>query len=137
MYGYVGAVAHDVALDWARDGPDGRRPIDDPVTRRRLARVALDVECATASPGPMGRVLSSELFIRDAAELISLVGPRGLLPHGEQGAIGDGWLEYAHRFAQGTATYGGTTDIHRNIIAERMLGLPRSSPPPATKQGPP
>jgi alkylation response protein AidB-like acyl-CoA dehydrogenase len=129
MYGSVAAVAHDVALDWAREpGPGGRRPIDDRVTRRRLARVALDVECTTASPGPMGRVLSSELFIRDAAELIRMVGARGLLPHGEEGAIGDGWLEYAHRFAQGTATYGGTTDIHRNIIAERILGLPRSAP---------
>jgi alkylation response protein AidB-like acyl-CoA dehydrogenase len=129
MYGNVGAIAHDVAVDWAREaGPEGRRPIDDPVTRRRLARVAVGIECATAAPGPMSRVLSSEVFIRNAADLISLVGPRGLLPHGEPGAIGDGWLEYAHRFAQGTATYGGTTDIHRNIIAERMLGLPRSSP---------
>jgi hypothetical protein len=52
-----------------------------------------------------------------------------------EGAVGDGWLEYAHRFAQGTATYGGTTEVFRNIVAERFLGLPRSSPaaakPPA------
>ena len=129
MYGFAGVVAHEVAVDWAREpGPDGRRPIDDPVVRRRLARVALDVEITTVAPGPMSRILSSELFIEDACDLIDLVGPRGLLPHGEPDAIGDGWLEYAHRFAQGTATYGGTTDVHRNIIAERLLGLPRSTP---------
>lgn len=28
----------------------------------------------------------------------------------------------------GTAIYGGSTDIARNVIAERHLGLPRSTP---------
>lgn len=135
MYGSSAAVALDVALVWARTpGRDGRRPIEDPYVRQRLARAALDVEVATSSTGPGGRVLSSEIAIRVAEDLIDLVGPFGLLPRGEQGAIGEGWLEYAHRFAQGTATYGGTTDVFRNIVAERFLGLPRSTPsakPPA------
>jgi alkylation response protein AidB-like acyl-CoA dehydrogenase len=79
--------------------------------------------------------LSSEVAIRVNEDLIDLVGPAGLLPRGEDGAVGQGWLEYAHRFAQGTATYGGTTDVFRNIVAERFLGLPRNAPasakPPA------
>ena len=129
MYGGKNVDALDVAVAWAETpGPDGARPMDDPIVRRRLARVALDLEAMTAAPGPMSRILSAEYFIRDAADLLDMVGPNGLLPHGEEGAVGDGWLEYCHRFAQGTATYGGTTDVHRNIIAERMLGLPRSSP---------
>ncbi|HEX5367676.1 MAG TPA: acyl-CoA dehydrogenase family protein [Acidimicrobiales bacterium] len=129
MYGAALAVAYDAAVAWASEpGPDGSRPLDDPVVRRRLARVALDVEVATATPGAMGRIASSELFIRDAEELEDLVGPRALLARGEPDAVAGGWIEYAHRFAQGTAIYGGTTDIHRNLVAEKVLGLPRSTP---------
>jgi alkylation response protein AidB-like acyl-CoA dehydrogenase len=131
MYGSSAATALHVAVEWARTaGPDGCMPIDDPVVRQRLARSALDVEAATISAGPAGRVISSEVAIRVNEDLIDLVGPRGLLPRGADGAVGDGWLEYAHRFAQGTATYGGTTEVFRNIIAERFLGLPRSAAAP-------
>jgi alkylation response protein AidB-like acyl-CoA dehydrogenase len=129
MYGSSAATALNVAVEWARTaGADGFRPIDDPIVRHRLARAALDVEVASISAGPPGRVISSEVAIRVNEDLIDLVGPRGLLPRGSEGAIGEGWIEYAHRFAQGTATYGGTTEVFRNIIAERLLGLPRSAP---------
>ncbi len=129
MYGYSAVEGLEVALAWARSAdPDGRRPIDDPLVRERLAQAALDIEVATVSTGPAGRVISSEMAIRVAEDLMDLVGPRALLPRGEDAAIGEGWLEYLHRFAQGTATYGGTTDIFRNIIAERFLGLPRQAP---------
>lgn len=129
MYGRATVDALRVALEWARQpDEDGSRPIDDIVVRRRLARVATDLEAMSLAPGPMGRIVSAEFLIRSARDLVDLVGPTALLPHGVEGAVGDGWLEYCHRYAQGTATYGGTTDVHRNIIAERMLGLARSSP---------
>ena len=83
---------------------------------------------AAATPGPPGRVLSSDLFIRDAATLVDLAGPDALVAHGEAGALGDGAVDYAHRFAQGTAIYGGTTAVIRNVIAERFLGMPRRRP---------
>jgi len=130
MYGISSLVALDAAVRWARTtGPDGSRPIEDPLVRHRLARNAIWAELATTATGPAGRVLSSEASIQVGADLIDLVGPRGLLPRGEAGAVEDGWIEHAHRFAQGTATYGGTNDVFRNIIAERVLGLPRSAPP--------
>ena len=129
MYGRPTVDAVEFAIDWARrPGVDRNRPIDDPGVRRRLTRAALDVETMSLAPGPMGRIVSSENLIRTARDLIDLIGPEGVLEHGADGAVGGGWIEYSHRFAQGTATYGGTTDIHRNIIAERMLGLPRSTP---------
>lgn len=129
MYGRATVDAVVAATDWARR-PDatGHRRIDERSVRRRLARAELDVETMTLAPGPMGRIVSSENLIRSARDLIDLVGPEGLLAHGADGAVAGGWIEYSHRFAQGTATYGGTTDVHRNIIAERMLGLPRSTP---------
>lgn len=130
MYGRPAVTALEVAFAWAcapGAEADGR-PIEDQLVRRRLARAALNVELMTVAPGPMGRIASSELFIRNAEELLEMVGAEGLLCHGEPRAVGAGWLEHDHRAAQGTAIYGGTTDVHRNLIAERMLGLPRSTP---------
>ena len=122
-------LALSAAVSWAEEpGPDGRRPIDDRLIRDRLASVVVDLEACRLLNGPHGRVLSSERLIADVADLIDLVGSSGSLAHGQEGAIAGGYLEYAHRFAQGTATYGGTVEIHRNIVAERYLGLPRSTP---------
>jgi 3-oxocholest-4-en-26-oyl-CoA dehydrogenase alpha subunit len=130
MYGLTGSVSLKVAVDWARTpNAAGQIPVDDPLVRVRLARAALEVEIGSSSDGPAGRVISSEMSIRVNEDLLNLVGPAGLLVRGEDGAVGNGWLEYAHRFAQGTAIYGGTTDVFRNMIAERELGLPRSSRP--------
>ncbi len=117
------------AIAWAAEtDADGRRPIDDPEVRARLAEVELDLAVAGVTPGPLGRVLSSGVFIRDAAELVDIVGADALISRQQPGAVGDGAIEFAHRFAQGHAIYGGTTDIFRNMIAEKFLGMPRSRP---------
>lgn len=122
-------AALEVAVAWANTpGIDGRKPIDDPHVRRRLARVAVDVEVSFLTNGPMGRILASELLIRDSADLCDLVGPQALIARHGEGAIANGRLDAAHRMAQGTATYGGTVEVHRNIVAEHFLGLPRSRP---------
>jgi alkylation response protein AidB-like acyl-CoA dehydrogenase len=121
--------ALDAAVEWARQpGPDGRAPIDDRAVRARLARVELDLEISAVAPaGPFHKVTESELLIRDAADLLDLLGPAGYLTHGG-GAPGNGAVEHAHRFSPGTSIYSGTNDIHRTMIAERHLGLPRSRP---------
>jgi alkylation response protein AidB-like acyl-CoA dehydrogenase len=74
----------------------------------------------------MGRVIGADVLIQGTAELLEMMGPASVVPHGEEGAVEDGEIEWGHRYAQGTAIYGGTTDIHRNIVAERILGLPRA-----------
>jgi alkylation response protein AidB-like acyl-CoA dehydrogenase len=117
------------AVRWAQvPDADGHRPLDDPTVRATLAEIELGLTIADVTPGPPGRVIGSELFIRHAAELVDLVGPDALVARGQPGAVSGGAIEYAHRFAQGTAIYGGTTDIVRNLIAERFMGMPRSRP---------
>jgi alkylation response protein AidB-like acyl-CoA dehydrogenase len=112
----------DAVLEWARTpGPNGDRPIDSPAVRRRIGEVDLAAEIAALTPGPHGRIASSEALIRVAADMVDLVGAAAL-PCGTGPASRVAEL---HLFAQGTAIYGGTTDIHRNIIAEQFLGLPR------------
>jgi alkylation response protein AidB-like acyl-CoA dehydrogenase len=112
---------------WARSTQrrDGTYEIDDPAVRARLARIALDCEVAAITPDPYGRVIASDLLIRGTDEFLAMAGAAGIVAAGEDGAVVDGVLEWAHRFAQGTSIYGGTTDIQRNLIAEHVLGLPR------------
>lgn len=123
----------DAVVDWAltSTSPDGTHPADDPAVRRRLGEVFVELQAAQSTTGPMGRVAGSEALVRCSAALIDLVGPAGVLPHGADGAIGGGALDDAHRYAQGTATYGGTVEVFRTIIAQHVLGLPRPSYPGA------
>jgi alkylation response protein AidB-like acyl-CoA dehydrogenase len=123
-------VALDATVSWARGTrPDGSRPVDDPAVVARLARVAVELEAGVVTPGPMGRVKGSLALVEGAAELLDLTGPAGLLSPGADGAVGDGDVDFAHRWAQGTATYGGTIEVFRTIIAQHVLGLPRASYP--------
>ena len=59
------------------------------------------------------------------ATAMSILGARAeLQPHApDAGGVGswlDGWL-----FSQSGPIYAGTNEVQRNIIAERMLGMPR------------
>ena len=124
--------ALEAAVGWAvTPGEDGSRPADDPYVRYRLGQVEMDVQAALCTPGPMGRVKCSEALVHGAAALMDLVGPEALLSEGTQDALGHGHIDYAHRFAQGTATYGGTVEVFRAMIAQHVLGLPRPSYPGA------
>jgi 3-oxocholest-4-en-26-oyl-CoA dehydrogenase alpha subunit len=120
-------VAFDATVDWARNAtrPDGSHPIDDPAVRMRLGRVAADIEWAVCTEGTMGRVAGAELNLRVASELGDIIGAPSLLPYETDGAIDDGDVERAHRFAQPTITYGGSVEVFRQMIARHDLGLPR------------
>ena len=120
-------VAFDATVDWACGAtrPDGSHPIDDPTVRMRLGRVAADIEWAVCTEGTMGRVAGAELNLRVATELGDIIGAPSLLPYEADGAIDDGDVERAHRFAQPTITYGGSVEVFRQMIARHDLGLPR------------
>ncbi|RBY83176.1 acyl-CoA dehydrogenase family protein [Blastococcus sp. TF02A-26] len=124
-------AAIDAAARWAKrtTRPDGTLVADDPAFLDRLGHLVVETEAIRVTPGPMGRNKSSLSYIAGIAELIDMVGPEALLAHGSEGAIEDGVIDYAHRFAQGTATYGGTTEVFKGMIAQHVLGLPRLNLP--------
>lgn len=72
--------------------------------------------------GPMAKMFSSEKFQSDARDLIDLTAPLSLSKR--KGAAAE--INMFYRHAQGATIYGGTSEVHRSMIAERALGLPRT-----------
>ena len=76
--------------------------------------------------GSMTKLFSSEAITRQSADFVDMLGPDGIRGQGDADAPAEGETEWAFRYALGTTTYGGTSEIQRGIIAEHGLGLPRS-----------
>jgi len=56
---------------------------------------------------------------------LDLLGPHAELEEGSSDAIDGGeWLK-GFQFALAGPIYAGTNEIQRNVVAERVLGLPR------------
>ena len=72
--------------------------------------------------GPMAKLFSSEKFLEDASDLLDLTAPESLSKRTGPA----GFLNQCYRHSQGTTIYGGTSEIHRSMIAERALNLPRT-----------
>jgi alkylation response protein AidB-like acyl-CoA dehydrogenase len=116
--------------------------IAEPIVRERLVRTAIDNEVADllgaraawvaatgALPGLEGseaKMFATEAFTKATSWFVDLLGPEGVLQHGAPGAPADGFFDHAWRYATVTTIFGGTAEIQRNNIAERMLGLPRA-----------
>ena len=116
------------------------RPVD-PGVRQRVARCWMEAEAYALNTyqtvsrlraggrigfeASLNKIFWSELDVRMHETALELLGVRAeLLPEApaSQG-VGDwldGWL-----FALSGPIYAGTNEIQRNIIAERILGLPR------------
>ena len=73
----------------------------------------------------MAKLHITEAFVRASSQLLDVLGPEGLLPGSEPGAVRRGLVEHAFRHAVVTTIYGGSSEVQREIIAGRGLGLPR------------
>src|ERR1700722_8281712 len=129
---------------WAATALDGsgRRRAEDPTVLARLGRAAAENEVATllarrsawvqstgglpGVEGSMAKLFASEAVTRQGGDFMDMLGPDGVRSQGDPTAVEDGAAEFALRFALGATTYGGTSEIQRNIIAQRGLGLPRA-----------
>jgi len=70
------------------------------------------------------KIFWSELDLEMHETAMRILGPRAELLPGDA-APGPDWLD-GFLFAQAGPIYAGTNEIQRNIIAERLLGLPKS-----------
>ena len=80
------------------------------------------------APGPEASVTKlywSEMDKRLQEAAIGVEGMYGALSPGSSLAIEDGRWQYGWMWAQAETIYAGSSEIQRNIIAERVLGLPR------------
>jgi alkylation response protein AidB-like acyl-CoA dehydrogenase len=117
---------------------DGRRLSEIPRIRRQLAEFDTRIEAAqlthlrnvskhmqTGVPGPEGSmdmVASNAIAYDMETFAMELLGPAaGLWTDGHEEG---GWV-HRYLFTFGTWIGGGTEDIQRNIIGERVLGLPK------------
>ncbi len=136
-------IVFDEILDLVRTTTHNGAPaISDPVVRQRLAQFYVELEMLRftsyrafsqilrgGNPGPEGSISKlawSELNQRMQEFVIDLEGPASQLVKGSPYAVQGGrWQQHFLR-SRGNTIEGGTSEIQRNIIAERVLGLPRA-----------
>lgn len=128
----------EAAEEWAMaPGPDGTQPIDRPDVRARLAETRTHLEIADLlcrratqagadgtlgrATGPMAKLFATESYMRDAADLVALTAPASLAHLTP--ALTE--IESMHRQSIGQTIYGGTSEVHKSIIAQYELGMPR------------
>ncbi len=125
-------------VEWATE--IGR--IGDPLIRERLAQIAIDAQvcdlltqrtvwtAATGQPpgteGSIAKVFATERYQHHARWAQATAGAEGLLGYGAEGAAAGGWIDHDVRHSVPQTLQGGTSEINRNNIAERRLGLPRA-----------
>ena len=129
------AVAELASL--ARDRGAG----SDPTNRQKIAQAQIEAHVfrliglrnltkaqhghAPGAEASVTKLFWSEMDKRLQEAAIGVEGMYGALaPHSEL-AIEDGRWQYGWMWAQAETIYAGSSEIQRNIIAERVLGLPR------------
>jgi alkylation response protein AidB-like acyl-CoA dehydrogenase len=120
---------------------DGRPATRDPLVRQALAAAVIDAHAMRYTayrnltrvlrggvPGPEGsieKLLWSEMYQRQLETALAIEGPYGQLVKGSPHAIDDGRWPHLFLYSRGRTIAAGTSEVQRNIIAERVLGLPR------------
>ena len=115
--------------------------LGDPLIRQRLAQSFIDVEILkligyrslthilrTGHPGPessLEKIVGSETDQRLQEGAMALFGPHAVLAEDPR-SIDDGALGKAYMYSRSETIMGGTSEIQRNVIAQRILGLPRA-----------
>ncbi len=135
-------IALDGLIEMARRvEKSGARITKDPVMRQRIAQLWIDTECLKytgaraitrllkgempgpeASTGKMGWVDTHQRLQELATEI---QGPYSQLMKGTEWAVEGGLWQYTFLRSRANSIEGGTTEIQKNIIGERVLGLPK------------
>jgi alkylation response protein AidB-like acyl-CoA dehydrogenase len=120
---------------------NGRPLISDPLVRQKMIDIRAKTKAVlfnfyrhmtntvqTGFPGPEGsidKLATSELYIEMLTFAMSLQGAKNMLWK-EDAPVDKEWQhDYLYSFS--TTIAGGTSEIQKNIIAERILGLPKDN----------
>ena len=120
---------------------DGGTAADDPYFRQRIAQLYIEVETMRLNayrgltktmqsgiPGPegsLGKWQWADLNQGLTELALEIEGAYSVLARGSEHAVAGGAWQYGFLRSRANSIEGGTTDILKNIIAERVLGLPR------------
>jgi alkylation response protein AidB-like acyl-CoA dehydrogenase len=121
---------------------DGTRVYDDATVKERLARIAVEAEVARllgmrtafiaatgglpGTEGSAAKLFSSESAQRHHWDLLDILGSEAVLNREAGDAPLSAAVEEAFRRGVVGTIYGGSSEIMREIVAERVLGLPRT-----------
>jgi alkylation response protein AidB-like acyl-CoA dehydrogenase len=119
---------------------DGQTAAEDPVIRDRLAQLFIESEIFRITnyrgltkimkngvPGPegsLGKWQWAEVNQHLMELALEIEGPYGQFADGSEYALDGDW-QYQFLRTRANSIEGGTTDILKNIVAERVLGLPK------------
>ena len=120
----------------------GKTVWDDSYFRQRIIQAAIDSEASRAfgmrnlarlrakgePPGnevSMTKNFQAETRQRNSELSMDIIGAYSQMMRGSSLAVDDGDWVYAMLRAKGATIEMGTSEVNRNIIAERILGLPR------------
>jgi 3-oxocholest-4-en-26-oyl-CoA dehydrogenase alpha subunit len=141
--GFVGTArrVYDETTAWLL-APERDHLVDDRVART-MGRLGMELEAATllayrvpwmqaqgAVPtieSSVAKLYSTELAQRVANSCMDACGPHGQLTPEDRDPPAGGIAEQVHRSAVVLTIAGGSSEIQRNIIATRGLGLPRGA----------
>src|SRR6059058_648875 len=122
---------------------DGEPLRDDPVVRSRVARLATDAEVARClglrfvakslkgGAAPTAEASAYKLFATEFSKRLAdasmdLCGPGAQLRVGTDDAPLKGRAESTYRYTVLDTIGGGTSEVQKNILARRKLGLPKN-----------
>jgi len=135
-------ISVDQLVDMARRmEKNGRSLTKDPVMRQKLAQLWIDTESLKYTgaravtrllkgelPGPeasTGKMMWVETHQRLQELAMEIQGPYSQLARGSAAAVDGGVWQYSFLRSRANSIEGGTTEIQKNIIGERVLGLPK------------
>jgi alkylation response protein AidB-like acyl-CoA dehydrogenase len=116
---------------------------EDPDVRRRIAQQYIETRlfelnnqrtlsklvkgAKVGSEASLNKLYWSEMETRLEELALDVLGPRAELAAGSPDAEQDGRFLGNYLYARASMIYAGTNEIQKNIIAQRVLGLPREA----------